>query len=170
MTELPITPAQANLQIALVQANAETTSSSDLYVRLQQLRLPSELTMRLHELGKQTQSIGSQAISVGKIIVLKIIEFVEAHPNLFIGAALGAAVGILVNSVPFFGPFLSPIATLIAMTFGAVVGHRMDKGQTEKEVGAVDLTENVIEMAKDFFQFLIDIFVTVYQSEFAPGV
>ena len=169
MQELPISPAQANLKLALMQASVDTTSSSDLYVSLQQLGLPSEVALRLHELGRQTRKIGDRVFSIGKIIVTKIIEFVKAHPNLSIGAALGAAVGLLVNSVPFLGPLLSPLATLIAMTFRAVVGHRMDKGLTNIEVGLVEMTENAIEIAREFFQFLIDVFSTVYQSEFTTG-
>lgn len=170
MPELPLSSAQANLKLSLIQADVETISSSDLYVSLQQLGLPSELTMRLHELGKQTRKIGDQVVSVGKIIIVKIIEFIKAHPNLFIGAALGAAVGLLVNSVPVLGPLLSPLVTVIAVTFGSVVGHRMDKGQTGTEISTVELAENVIEIARDFFQFLVDIFSTIYRSEFATGV
>lgn len=170
MPELPISTAQANLKLAIIQAGADTVSSSDLYVSLQQLGLPSELTMRMHELGKQTKKIGDRVVSIGKIIIIKIIEFIKAHPNLFIGAALGAAIGLLVNSVPFLGPILSPLVTLVAVTFGSVVGHRMDKGQLGTEVGVVELTENAIEIARDFFQFLVDIFSTVYNSELATGV
>lgn len=167
MSELLISPAQANLKLAIMQANADALSSNDLYVLIHQLGLPSEISMRIYELGKQTRKIGEKVVSIGKIIVTKIIEFVQAHPNLFIGAALGAAVGFLVNSVPLLGPVLSPLATLIAVTFGSVVGHRMDKGQTGTEVGLVESTENVIEIAREFFQLLVDTLSTVYQSEFA---
>ncbi len=170
MSQSPTSLSQANLKLAIMQADADATSSSDLYVNLQQLGLPSELTMRLYDLGKQTRKIGDRVVSIGKIIVTKIIEFIKAHPNLFIGAALGAAVGLLVNSIPFLGPVLSPLVTLITMTFGSVIGHRMDKGQMGTEVGIVDTTENVIEIARDFFQFLIDTFSTVYQSEFATEI
>lgn len=167
MSESSISLSQANLKLAIMQADADSLSSSDLYMDLHQLGLPSEIAMRLYELGQQTRKIGDRVVSIGKIIVTKIVEFIKAHPNLFIGAALGAAVGLLVNSVPFLGPILSPLATLIAMTFGSVVGHRMDKGQAGTEFGLVESTENVIEIAKEFFQFLIDTFSTVYQAEFA---
>ena len=122
----PLSQAQAKLKLALTQAEADTVSNSDLYVMLQELGLPSEVALRLHQLISYTQQIGDKIFSIGKIIVIKIIDFIKAHPNLFVGAALGAAVGSLVNAVPALGPILSPLATAIASAFGAVVGQRMD--------------------------------------------
>ncbi len=164
MTPKVMTTAQANLELSLLSAEAEATSSSDLYVWLRESGLPSEAAIRLKNLVDITVDAGGRLISIGKILLLKIIEFVKAHPNLAVGIALGAAIGALVSMIPFLGTFLWPVATVLGVSLCAVVGHREDKlqkGQTNKEESnLITITQDVIEIARAFFQLLIDIVTT----------
>ena len=50
-----ITRAQASLEMALWQVEADTLTSSDLYARLRSLGLAPEIAMRLKELGAVTK-------------------------------------------------------------------------------------------------------------------
>lgn len=164
MITKPITPPQARLELALWQAEANMANSSDIYIRLTDMGLPSEVAIRLKELLEIVKPIGDKMISIGKIIVLKLIEFIEKHPNLATGIALGAAVSSLIASIPFLGPILAPIALLLGIAAGAISGHRLDKAQGGKmngDVGIIDIAGDVIEIARCFFQLFIDTLMAI---------
>lgn len=161
MTAQPLSLPQANLKMALWQVDADSMSSSDLYVWLNDTGLPHEVTIRLHELATYTKKAGNKVLAVGKIVLIKIIEFVKAHPNLAIGIALGAAVGLLASSVPIIGPVLAPLAAVLGITVGAIAGHRLDQGYLQVD-GIVGVAQDIIELAKLFFQLLIDVLNAVF--------
>jgi hypothetical protein len=166
MTGQIVSTAQANLKMALWQVDADSISSSELYAWLVDSGLPHEVTIRLHELASYTKKSGNKVLAVGKIILIKIIEFIKAHPNLALGVALGAAVGLLVNSIPFLGPILAPLATALGITIGAIAGHRLDKRFQGIEVsgGIIGVAEDIIEIVRIFFQLLIDVFNTIFRN------
>lgn len=165
MSPSAMTPAQANMDLTLLNAEAESISSSDLYLWLRESGLPSEVAIRLKGLVDMTANVANRTIAIGKIIILKIIEFVKAHPNLAIGIALGAAIGALVLMVPFLGPLLAPFTVAIGATLGALAGQRLDsreKGDFPEGSPLISIPQDAIEVAKAFFQLLIDIFNTVF--------
>lgn len=160
---------QARLELALWQAEADMASSSDLYIRLTGMGIPSEVAIRLKELLELVKPIGEKLVSIGKVIVLKLIEFIEKHPNLATGIALGAAVSSLIASIPFLGPILAPIALPLGIAVGAIAGHRVDKAQGGKmngDLGFIDIAQDVIEIARAFFQLFIDTLVAI-SAEFS---
>lgn len=158
---------QANVKMALWQVEADSMSSSDLYVWIASSGVPDDIAIRLHELVSYTKKVGNKVISVGKIILIKIIEFIKEHPYLSMGVALGAAVGLLVNAIPFLGQVLAPLAAVLGITIGAIAGHRLDKRKQGKElydVSVIGITEEIIEIAKEFFQLLIEVFNLVFKE------
>lgn len=155
---------QARLELALCQADADMANSSDLYIRLTEMGLPSEVSIRLKELLEVVKPIGEKMVSIGKIIVLKLIEFIEKHSNLATGIALGAAVSSLIAAIPFLGPILAPIALPLGIAVGAIAGHRVDKAQGGKingDLGIISIAQEVIEIARAFFQLFIDSLMTI---------
>lgn len=163
MTGQIVSTAQANLKMALWQVDADSMSSSELYAWLVDSGLPHEVTIRLHELASYTKKSGNKVLAVGKIILLKIIEFIKAHPNLAMGVALGAAVGLLVNSVPVLGSVLAPLATVLGITIGALAGHRLDKGKEVNE-GIIGVAQDLIEITRGFFKLFIDVFNVIFRN------
>jgi hypothetical protein len=164
MTSQALSIPQANLKITLWQVEADSMSSSDIYIWLNDSGLPPEVALRLHELMTFTKKAGQKVIAVGKILLIKIIEFVKAHPFLVVGAGIGAVVGsaitALITSIPFIGPLLSPIAIALGITItavGAVIGHRLDK--TFPGVG-----QDIFEIAQEFFKLLADVFNTIFRN------
>ena len=165
------------MKLSLWQVEVESVKTSDLYVWLNDTGLPHEITIRLYELATYTRKAGNKVFAVGKIILIKIIEFVKAHPHLAVGAgigvAVGAAVNFLVNAIPFVGQLLAPLATALATTLGVVVfgvaGHRVDKRFQGKEVhsGPMGFAEDIIEIVTAFFKLLADVFNTVWQNAYA---
>src|SRR5689334_4030404 len=115
--------AQANLKLALWNAEAEPVKSSELYIQLQQLGLPEEVVSRLHEILNYTNKFVGRVFSIGNIVLIKIIEFVKAHPFLVVGAGIGAvvcsAIASLITSIPFLGQLLAPVAAMLGITITA---------------------------------------------------
>jgi hypothetical protein len=156
-----MTIGQAKLKMTLWNAEAEATSSMDLYLWLQEIGLPQEVATRLHQLIRNTIRVGKKVVSIGKVVLIKIFEFVKAHPLLVAGAGICAVVACaiysLTVSIPFLGQFLEPVARALGIgivTTGAVVGHILDKQFT-------GVGENIVEVAREFFQLLTDVFSAV---------
>jgi hypothetical protein len=155
--------AQANIDLTLWQIEADLLSSSDLYSWLINSGLPNDVASRLHELISFTQKVGKKVFNIGKIVLIKIIEFVKAHPFLVTGAGIGAVVGSaiagLITSIPFLGQLLAPIAAGLGLTItlaGAVIGHNLDKKFSS--IGG-----DIFEIISDFFALMIDVFNTVFR-------
>ncbi|MBE9231435.1 hypothetical protein IQ231_06965 [Cuspidothrix issatschenkoi LEGE 03284] len=156
-----MTTGQAKLKITLWNAEAESTSSSDLYLWLQEIGLPEEVVTRLHEMIRNTIRVGKKVVSIGKVVLIKIFEFVKAHPLLVTGVGIctvvACAIYSLTISIPFLGQFLEPAARALGIgivTTGAVIGHILDKQFT-------GVGENIVEVAREFFQLLTDVFSAV---------
>lgn len=156
--------AQSNLKVALWNAEADSITSSQLYAEIQELGLPQEVVIRLHELITFTKKVTGKVYAMGKIVLLKIIEFVKAHPFLVAGAGIGAVVGAaitgLITSIPFLGPILAPIAAVLGITItmiGMVLGHNLDK--QFPGVG-----KDIAEIIQTFFSLFSDVFNTVFRE------
>ena len=155
---------QANLKLALWNAEAESVKSIEVYVQLQELGLPEEVVSRLHELVTFTKKVAGKVFAVGKIVLLKILEFVKAHPFLVVGVGIGAAVGAaiagLITSIPFLGQLLAPLAAALGIAItvtGGIVGHNLDK--RFQGVG-----EDIVEIAQHFFTLLTDVFNIILKA------
>ncbi|MBP9634373.1 MAG: hypothetical protein KBE28_05065 [Nitrospira sp.] len=159
MSTPAMTRAQASLEMALWHADAEAMSSSDLYVWLRESGLPPEIAIRLKELVGFTAKVGTKVVSLGKIILVKLFEFIKKHQNLAVGMALGAAIASIVSSVPILGPILAPIVLPLGIIVGAIAGHRVDKANDHRingDTSLVSLTQDVIEIAREFFELFVD--------------
>ena len=61
-----ISKAEAELELALMQAESDAMTSSDLYIWLRECGLPSEVAIRVRGLADVTRRIGCKVISIGK--------------------------------------------------------------------------------------------------------
>lgn len=169
MSSQALSPAMANFKLTSLNAEAESIKSSDFYVWLDSSGLPPEVSIRLKELIEKTKEIAGHVISVGRIILMKIIEFVKAHPNFFIGAAIGAAIGYLAHLIPLIGNLLAAITVPLGIFIGAFYGHAMDKREQGKTASANDvllgIPQDIIEIAKDFFKLLAEIFNVIFNKK-----
>lgn len=149
--------AQAELELALMQAESDSMASSDLYLWLRECGLSPEIAVRLKELVNVTQRIGNKVVSIGKLIVMKLRDFIMAHNGLAIGTVLGAAIASLVAAIPLLGSLLAPLGGLLGLAI-AVTGHQSDKHPTGDDGGVslLDLPQNLIEIARAFFDLFIE--------------
>ena len=164
MENQKLSVAQSNLKLALWNAEADSITTSQLYAEIQELGLPQEVVSRLHELITFTKRVTGRVYAIGKIVLLKIIEFVKAHPFLVAGAGIGAVIGAaiagLITSIPFIGPLLAPLATVLGITIttvGMVIGHRLDR--QFPGVG-----KDIAEIIQKFFSLFSDVFNTIFRD------
>ena len=161
--------AQAELELALMQAESDSMASSDLYLWLRECGLSPEIAVRLKELVNVTQRIGNKVVSIGKLIVMKLRDFITAHKNLAIGTVLGAAIASLVTATPLLGSILAPLGALLGLMI-AVTGHQRDKHPdgNGRGVSLEELPQNLIEMARTYFDLFIETF-QIIMAEFASA-
>lgn len=151
---------RAQLDLAVMNGRAEQLDETDIFVWLDRAELPVAINSRLTELWAVTREIAGQVISVGRIIVMHIIDFVRTHPHTAMGMALGAAIGALTSMIPLIGPLLAPLTAAVASFLGLAAGARLDTG-CDSAMSAMIL------VARDFFALLADIFNTLRDALFA---
>jgi hypothetical protein len=156
-------PNMAQIDLMVMQTEVKDKKWLDAVVEFTNKGVPPEVVMRLQELWEVTKTIGNQVYEVGKILVMKIIEFIMANPGMAIGVVLGVAVGSLTNMIPWIGTIMAPIAMAIGGFFGAVAGHRLDKlakGEI-KSYKDSSLFADLITTAKEFWRGLVEIFMAL---------
>lgn len=147
-----MTLGRAQLDLATLSSEAVDLEEEDLIAILSHYDVPMEINTRLIDLLHITRNIAGQVIHIGKIIIMKVIEFIREHPHTAIGMLLGAAFGALVSLIPWIGPLLAPITTALGAAYGAMVGSKMD------HPGSQTPFEGLIALAKRFFEVLAEIF------------
>ncbi len=144
---------EAKLELVLLEGEFEYLDRVDFITKLTNMDLPQEIINRLSQLWNVTKDIGGHVVNIGKIILIKIWEFMQANPNLIVGMALGAAVTAL---IPFVGSIVAPLTIAV----GAFLGHRLDRlehGEYVIEAGALGIASEAITLARQFFDLLIEI-------------
>ncbi|MGB3517613.1 MAG: hypothetical protein WBA43_14250 [Elainellaceae cyanobacterium] len=159
---------QVELKLTLWDNQAQSMRSDELYARLLRLGLPENIVSMLHDLILKVERVGRKVIAIGKIILMKLLEFLEKNLGLVagigIGALLSSALVTLMGSVPIVGALLLPIAKAMGIVItatGAVLGKKVD-------TIVPDLGKTLLDIAKDFFQLLVDIFKAMVQPEVNP--
>lgn len=157
------TPAQAKIEIALMDGKANSIDRTDVFVRFTNAGIPAEIIFRLEELWDATKLVGKKIVHIGRIVVLEIVRFIEENPKFAIGVALGAAVGSLTSLVPFVGYLLAPVSVAVGAFVGGIAGARLERGQKPGD-GMVGFAQEVIILADKFFSLLASIFNALKQE------
>ena len=149
--------------ISLEEMEAATKGKSrrKLVESLMEAGVSKEVAYRLGEIWSYTKKVGDKAWKVGRIILAKIVEFVKQHAFAISGMALGAALSILVAHIPIIGPAIAPVIALIAIPVGILIGAKLDV-DARKNGGSLEIVEELIRLAHDFFKLLIDAFKAVF--------
>jgi hypothetical protein len=178
MENFELSPPQARLKLVLLNKQAEARNNWEFYSEMRDLGLPDEIIEILQKVLKITSKVAGTIISIGKIIVTKLIEYVAKHPlqvaGLVVGLGATYALGValsgmfaLVPTLPHWlgvGPLLTKLAMIIpnlcktvfvpAMILspivGSVAGEIFDKKYPE-------ISESLQQIAKDFFELFAQI-------------
>jgi hypothetical protein len=167
-------PSQARLKLTILNKHAEAKNSYELYSEMKNLGLPDEVIEILSRISKVTSKVAGKIISIGKIIVIKLLEYVAKHPLQVVGLAVGLsatyALGVALHGIfalvpalakwKIIGGLLSKLALLtanlcqtifmpirlLAPVAGIVAGEISDTKYPE-------VSESLQQIAKDFFEF-----------------
>ena len=178
MEASPLNPSQARLKLAILNKQAEAKNSWEFYSEMMTLGLPDEVIEILKKVLKVTSKVAGTVISIGKIIVIKLIEYVAKHPLQVAGLAVGLgatyALGValsglfaLIPTLPHWmgvGSLLTKLAMIIpnlcktvfvpamilSPVVGCVAGEIFDKKYPE-------VSESLQVIARDFFDFFAQI-------------
>jgi hypothetical protein len=137
---------QALLELTVLNADTLGVSFDEVVLEWLRRDIPPEILTRMKDLWETTKLVGNEVVEVGKIIVLKIVEFLKANPKLAASLALGTAVYVLTNAIPVLGPILAPLLAAITAIYALVTLATFD---------------DVVKMASDFFAMLIRMFNAV---------
>jgi hypothetical protein len=148
-----------SIELALLEAEARRTTSHDIYERLLHLGVPPEIVYRLSRLWRFVRRVGERIISVGKILLIKIAEFVEQNPALCAGVAIGAALSFWAAHLPIIGPLVGPLTAFVTIPLGAATGYAIDASKVGDPAFA-----NVIRAARKFFALLVDLLGAVIKG------
>ena len=116
------------------------------------------------------KDIAGSMVSIGKIIVMKIIDFIKANPNIAFGTAMGAIAGVMIGSFVGFLPFIGQILTTLsisgAILIGAMAGDRIDRANQGEYIdeSMLAIFGDTILIAKKFIMLFLDIILTIKNS------
>lgn len=131
----------AKIDLIAADIEVQELDKTDTFVWLANKGLPANVLLTLEPIWTTTRILGGRVISLGKIIISKIIEFIQAHPGSIIGITFGAAIGVLTYMIPFIGPLLAPaVAAISIVGLGAFGANNDDEGisplETMKDIAA----------------------------------
>lgn len=121
---------------------------TDYMLLLANRGLPLTIITRLEALWDITKTIGNTVVNIGRIIIAKIVEFIEAHPHALLSLALCAIVDAFLGQLPFLGSILKPLLNAILIYYGL-------------KLDGNDVFEALFNLAKDFIALIVDIFKIV---------
>jgi len=160
---------QANFEALLLQAEASKLDKVETMAFLSNKGIPLEVITRMNSLWDEIVIIEEQIINIGKIVIMKLIQFIKENPNMVIGLAIGVTLGMLANAVPYVGQFIAPLLTVAFSTIGVLHGHRLDKIKKGEYAGD-SYMEDVITITKKFWSFFYEIFNALVVEPILTGL
>jgi hypothetical protein len=151
--------ARGHIELVLLSSRTEEMDKDVQFLRLTNRGLPRELVSRLDDLWDMTRACGGYVIRVGRIIVVKVFEFVDLHSEANVGMSISAAVRAFSEMVPILGPTLEPVTAVVAAhRFGGCFdGTDYEEKLYQSARGFIKLTAQVFNVNGHFFQVLDDV-------------
>ncbi len=158
----------ARMELLALESRVSQFNELDFITDLTNKGLANEIVTRLQLIGEKVSYIADQSFQIGKIILMKLWDFIKENPNLSIGFAIGLGLailsGMIASVVPIIGTWLSaivmPLVALITIPVGTLRGHRLDK-LAKGEVVGDSIIEDLITIVKKFWSLFVDIFKTL---------
>lgn len=118
-----LTPPDARLALAQLQAEANASRSPALYLWLREANLADEVAASLFSLAEVSRIIDGRMIDLGKIIALQLVAFANAHPDNNANHSLHDAVACLTGSTPAVCAPMMPLALALGIPIDALIGR-----------------------------------------------
>lgn len=138
---------EAEFELDLQDAESEGQLWESVSTELLNRGVPVEIVARMEQLWERTENLAAKVVRVGRIIILKIIDFLRNNPKVAGSLAVSAAVFVLANAVPIIGQWLAPILALATFPVVLLAGSSVAELQ---------------QAALDFFRLVIEVFGLVF--------
>jgi len=168
MAEAVVLTMNQEMALMSMESKAKEMTTLDIFNELTSKGLSQEVVIALKEISLRTaKDIAGKTIEIGKIILMKILDFIKENPGLSIGAAIGAAIGALSFFIPFIGSIIAPFGATLGAALGAFIGNKMQNTKEGKlnSGGLTGEIENAMDIAKKFFNLLKEIFMAIFKPE-----
>jgi hypothetical protein len=160
--KMNITMQTKTFEELVLEAKTVQLDMTETMAYFSNLGVPLEVVIRMEKLWYQIFKIGDRIIHIGKVIILKLISFIEQNPNMMIGIVIGVGLGTLAGMIPLIGSFISPVVTAVFTVYSSLQGMRIDRGMRGEFVGN-SVFQDVIYASKLFWTLFVDIF-TVFTA------
>jgi hypothetical protein len=140
----------ALFELTVMDAESSSYEFEDFYIWGEQKGIPVEVLTRLRSLWDSTQSVGGGLVSIGKVIISTIRDFLLANPKLSAGLVIGLSVAYLISAIPILGPVLGGIAAL----YSTGVGASLDEGMALNDVSSLEAIKALLSKA---FSLLVEV-------------
>jgi hypothetical protein len=149
---------EAITKLLALQTETKGWDKVDMMTYFTKEGVPLEITTRMNYLWDFKTEFSDNVVNIGKIIVMKLLEFIENNPYMTIGIAIGIGLGSLAAMIhiPFIGHIVMPIIAAIPPIYFGLKGNRMDKIMRGEYVGD-SLIDDGITSAKQFWTLFADI-------------
>ncbi len=142
---------EALLELSMVNAENIDYDFTDTKVKFINIGIPIELITRFEEVWKYTKVIAGEVVTVGKIIIMQVYDFIIANKNIATGVALGAIFSAFISSIPFLGALIGPLISLCAILYGAFEGAKLDAGTDNPMEAIFKTAQSFIFLLKNIF-------------------
>ena len=106
---------------------------------------------------KFTREIEGETIHIGRIIFVKLFDFIKENPNVALGTIVGAVFIAFVSWATPIGGLLSLIATFLSAAIGGYLDY-VNKGGRELNSTLEKVIAGATHTTKEFFKLLSEIF------------
>lgn len=105
----------------------------------------------------------NETVKIGRILITKVVDFINENPKMVIGGLIGCAVALVVGVIPIIGTLIAPFIPFIGASLGAYL-DKMDRGDRIPEGGLLIFLEGASETVKRFFKLVNEI-ISAYIQE-----
>lgn len=125
--------------------------------------MQGEFSSILETIHNLSIKVCNETVKIGRILITKIVDFVNENPKLVLGGLIGCAVALVVGVIPVIGTLVSPFIPFIGASLGAFL-DKMDRGDRIPDGDLLVFLDGASEVIKRFFKLVNEI-ISAYIQE-----
>lgn len=116
----------------------------------------AEFRRKMDTLFETTKIIGGKLVYIGRIVCIKLWDFICQNPNMALGTLIGALFGLFLSAVPLIGGILALLSTFLGATIGSYL-DQLQKGGTQVDGTLSKVLVGATNATKEFFKLIREI-------------
>ena len=118
--------------------------------------IAADFRRKMDTLFETTKIVGGKLIHIGRIVCIKLWDFICENPNMALGTLIGAIFGLFLSAVPLVGGILALLSTFLGATIGSYL-DQLQKGGTEVDGTLSKVLVGATNATKEFFKLIREI-------------